>query len=102
MSAASAQLRFAADVAVFLVAGAGLTLLVARGHLLVADARARGPVAAGFVLVAAGAFAHGAGLVDDPSATSLVILRVAGVVLLSVAPARWSGAALGRLGFAAG
>jgi PAS domain S-box-containing protein len=102
MSAAAAQLRFAADVAVFLVAGAGLTLLVARGHLLVADARARGPVAAGFVLVAAGAFAHGAGLVDDPSATSLVILRVAGIALLVFAPARWSGAPLGRLGFAAG
>jgi two-component system sensor histidine kinase VicK len=101
-AAAAAQLQFAAGFAVFLVAGAGLTLLLVRGDLLVDGIRSRGPVAAGFVLVAAGAFAQSVGIVDDVRSPSFAAVRLIGVALLAIAPVHWAGSALGRLSFAAG
>lgn len=102
MSAAAAQLRFAADFAIFLVAGSGLVLLALRPHLLVSAERARALVAAGFALLAATALASGGGYVDDPSEPALVVLRLTAVLLLFAAPARWPGADIGRLGFSVG
>jgi len=102
MSAAAAQLRFAADFAVFLVAGAGLALLVVRPNLLVAAEQARGLVAAGFGLLAAAALASGGGYVDDVASPGLVALRLAGAALLVAVPLRWAGPDVGRLGFAVG
>jgi PAS domain S-box-containing protein len=91
VSTSAAQLQFAAEFAVFLVAGAGLALLVLRPALLVAGEPARRFVAAGFVLVGAAAFAHGALLVEDARSPLLVVGRVAGVALLLAAPVRWAG-----------
>lgn len=99
MSAAEAQLRFAADFAVFLVAGSGLVLLAVRPKLLVTVERARGVVAAGFAVLAGAALASSGGYVDDPASPGLVAARLAGVVLIAAAPLRWPGDALGRLAF---
>ena len=101
MTAAEAQLRFAADFALVLVAGSGLALLAVRPLLLVGAARARTIVAAGFALLVAAAFASGGGFVDA-DATALVAVRLAAVACLAVAPVRWPGSSVGRVGFAVG
>ncbi|MBA2280207.1 MAG: PAS domain S-box protein [Acidimicrobiia bacterium] len=101
MSAAAAQLRFAADFAVFLVSGAGLTLLVVRPALLVAGDRTRVAVAGGFGLLALAALLSGA-FADPDRALGLAALPLVAAALLAVAAIRWPGAALGRLGFVTG
>jgi two-component system, OmpR family, sensor histidine kinase VicK len=97
MSSGAAQLRFAAEFGVFIVAGAGITLLLLRPALLVAAERARPLVGIGFLLLAAASVAHGVGFVDEVDAPSLVIIRLLGILGVSAAAARWPGGATGRL-----
>jgi PAS domain S-box-containing protein len=101
VTAAEAQLRFAADFALVLVAGSGLALLAVRPLLLVAADRARTVVAAGFGLLVAAAFASGGDFVDVDAA-ALVAVRLVAVACLLVAPLRWPGSTVGRIGFAVG
>lgn len=89
MSTAAAQLQFAAEFALFLVAVGGLCFALLRPELLVEGVVARTALAGGVGALAAASFLHGALLVDDPGAGVLVALRVAGLVLLAVVVARW-------------
>lgn len=96
MSSGAAQLRFAADFGVFLVAGAGITLLLLRPALLVTVERARAVVAIGFAMLAGASVAHGSGLVEDLDHPVLVAVRVLGAVLVAASPLRWPGGSTGR------
>ena len=89
VTTAAAQLRFAAEFATFLAAGAGLSLAVLRPALLAAGVRARLLAGAGFVAVAVAAFVHGALLVDDAADPTLLAVRAAGVVLLAASIPAW-------------
>ena len=97
MSTAAAQLQFAAEFALFLVAVAGLSLALLRPELLVDGAAARGALAAGVGALAAASFLHGALIVQSPDAAALVLLRLLGVVLLFGALLRWRGGVTSRL-----
>jgi len=96
MSTTEVQLRFAAEFALFLVSLAGLGYAALRADLLVERAPARAGAAAGFAALAAGAFLSGALIVDDPGDATVVALRVAGVVLLTLSSRWWRTANGGR------
>ncbi len=96
VSTAAAQLRFATEFAIFLAAGAGLCLALLRPTLVMADARGRALMGAGFVAVGVAAFVHGSLLVPDDRSTGLLLLRSAGLVLLAVSSTRWTGAERSR------
>ncbi len=96
MTTAAAQLQFAAEFALFIVAVAGLAFAVLRAELLVNGTATRNAVALGFGCLAGAAFAHGALLVDDADATLLVTLRSAGLLLLIPAAWRWRSDQVGR------
>ncbi|MDQ3304631.1 MAG: ATP-binding protein [Actinomycetota bacterium] len=104
MSAASAQLGFAAEFVLFLAAVAGLGVVV-RGKLLAGERQGQLLLALGFIAVGVAAFLHGSLLQDDPAAPGVVVTRLVGLVLLGagslrsgdVAPRRQVGLALGLL-----
>jgi two-component system sensor histidine kinase VicK len=98
LSTAAAQLQFAAEFAVFLVAGAGIALLVLRPGLLVEGLRPRRAVIAGFALLAVAAFTRGALLVEAADEPALVAVRAAGIVVLFPGPLYWRGGPTGRVG----
>lgn len=102
MSTAAAQLQFAAEFAVFLVAGAGIALLALRPGLLVEGLRARRAVIAGFALLAVAAFTRGALLVEAADEPALVAVRAAGILALLAGPLRWRGGAIGGVSLAFG
>ena len=89
MTTAAAQLRFAAEFATFLAAGAGLTLAVLRPGLLAAGVRARVLAVVGFLAVAIAAFLHGSLLVDDPADVLLLVVRGGGIALLALSAPSW-------------
>ena len=95
MPAFSAQYQFAAEFIVFLVALAGLALVVLRGEPLTTRRGARLALAAGFVGIGASAFLQGSLLVADTQA--LAALRAAGVVAVVVGSLNWRGSALSRV-----
>ena len=97
MSTAGAQLQFAADFAVFLVALAGLSFVVLRAELLVDGSVRRFAFAAGLFSIGAAAFLHGALIVEDVDNGWLVALRVVGIVLLAIVPTGWLAGNGGRL-----
>src|SRR4051812_32111870 len=102
MSTAGAQLQFGAEFAVFLVALAGLSFVLLRAELLVDGAAQRFGLAAGLGCIGAAAFLHGSLIVDDANSASLVGLRVAGIVLIAIAPFGWRAGDGGRLWLWAG
>jgi two-component system sensor histidine kinase VicK len=102
VSSGAAQLRFAADFGVFLVAGAGITLLLLRPALLVSVERARAAVAVGFALLAGASVAHGGGLVDELDHPALVVARVVGALLVAASALRWPGTPTGRAAIGTG
>src|SRR5690606_40651546 len=89
MSATEVQLRFAAELALFLVALAGLGSTFLRADLLVQRTSARAGVALGFAGLGAAAFASGSIIVDDPTEAVVVGSRVAGIVFLLLASRWW-------------
>jgi len=102
VTTAGAQLQFGAEFAVFLVALAGLSFVLLRAELLVDGAAQRFGLAAGLGSLGAAAFLHGSLVVDDPNSAGLVGLRIAGVVLLAIAPFGWHARNGGRLWLWAG
>jgi len=88
MSATDVQLRFAAELALFLVSFAGFGLTLLRPELLLVRSNVRSGVAAGFGALAVAAFCSGALLFEDPDAALLVALRALGVLVLG-ATSRW-------------
>jgi len=96
VTTAAAQLQFAAEFALFIVAVAGLAFAVLRADLLVNGTATRNAVALGFGCLAGAAFAHGALLVEDADASLLVALRSAGLLLLIPAAWRWRSDQVGR------
>ncbi len=104
MSAASAQLAFAAEFVLFLAAVAGLGVVV-RAKLLAGERRGQLLLAAGFIALGVAAFLHGSLLQPDAAAPGVLVTRVLGLALLGVgmlrsddaAPRRQFGLALGLL-----
>src|SRR5688572_9443454 len=96
MPAFAAQYQFAAAFTVFLVALAGLALVILRAEPLTVRPGARTALAAGFLGVGAAAFLQGSLLIDDVNEPLLVALRIAGAAGLLVGSAQWRGNALSR------
>lgn len=88
--AAVAQLAFAAEFALFLVAVAGLACALRPGLLSARDG-ARSLLAAGFLGLATASFLRGAQLAADAGARFVPGLRVASVVVASAGVLRWRG-----------
>lgn len=95
MPAFAAQYQFAASFTVFLVALAGLALVVLR-EALTTRPGARLALGAGFVGIGTGAFLQGSLLVADRDDPALLGLRLAGVVAIAVGSLQWRGSALSR------
>jgi PAS domain S-box-containing protein len=96
MPAFAAQYQFAAAFTVFLVALAGLALVILRAEPLTVRAGARTALAAGFLGVGAAAFLQGSLIVADHNDPLLAALRLAGAAGLLVGSAQWRGNVLSR------
>jgi hypothetical protein len=83
VSDSSPQLRFAVEFATFLVAVAGLAVVVFRPQLVGARARTRLCLVLGFVALAVAAFLHGS-LAAGADNTVLVVVRGLALVLLAL------------------
>lgn len=83
------QLRFAADLVVFIVAMAGV-IVAARPNAIDRDPVTRTLFAAGFLARAAAAFLEGTFIIVDYSRPALVALRVIGIAFLATACLRWA------------
>jgi two-component system sensor histidine kinase VicK len=95
MPAFAAQYQFAASFTVFLVALAGLALVILR-EALTTRAGARLALGAGFVGIGTGAFLAGSLIVPDQADPALLALRVAGVGALIVGSVAWRGSPVSR------
>ena len=102
MSSAAAQLRFAAEFATFLVAAAGLAVVLLRPRLVVAAGWPRAALAGGFVAVGLAAFLRGSLVVGDAAGAGVVALGLGGVAALAVGSLRWEAGDLPRALFGAG
>lgn len=93
MSAASAQLQFAAEFVLFVAAASGVAAVLLASRVLGNAPVARGgraALSAGLLLLAAASFLHGSQLVAEADAPVVVGLRVAGVVLAGVGSLAWA------------
>ncbi len=90
MPAFAAQFEFAASFTVFLVALAGVALVVLR-EALTTRAGARVALGLGFLGIGAGAFLQGSLLVVEGDDPTLLALRVAGVAGVLVGSLQWRG-----------
>ncbi|MGH9138666.1 MAG: sensor histidine kinase [Acidimicrobiales bacterium] len=97
MSSGAELLRFAAEFATFLVAGACLALIAMRPGLLVADGGPRLIVGTGFFVLGTTAFVSGASLIDDPDAAAVVVFRLLALALLVALPLAWRGGSPGSI-----
>ena len=89
MSSTDVQLRFAAEVSLFLVSLAGIGFAFLRADLLARRPSARWVATVGFLFLGVAAFASGALVIDDPSDGLLVGLRILGIALVSLASTAW-------------
>lgn len=94
MPAFAAQYQFAAAFIVFLVALAGVALVLLRGEPLTTRASARLALGAGFLGIATEAFLRGSLLVDAPGV--LLGVRTLGLASLIAGSLGWRGSALSR------
>ncbi|MBW3576056.1 MAG: hypothetical protein KY450_14700 [Actinobacteria bacterium] len=92
MSAASAQLGFAAEFVLFLVAVAGVGVVL-RAQLLGSCRQDRMLLAAGFAGVGLASFLHGSLLVADAGASAVAVPRLLGIALLAAGSLRGDGVA---------
>jgi len=87
VSAASAQLGFAAEFVLFLAAVAGLGVVV-RAKLLAGERAGQLLLALGFIGLGLAAFIHGSLLVQTATAPTVIVPRLAGLVLLAAGSLR--------------
>ena len=89
MGSVPAQFEFAAEFAIFLVAAAGVALVLLRAELLSRSPWARACLGLGFAALAAAAFLRGS-LLLQPATNSIVGgLRGGGLILILVGSLRW-------------
>lgn len=89
MASSSVQLHFAAEFATFLVAAAGLAVIVLRAGLLTRARLGAVALGAGFCGVAAAAVLHGSLLVERGSDPAVIGLSIMGLVLLLAGSTSW-------------
>jgi PAS domain S-box-containing protein len=92
-----AQLRFAAELALFLVAAAGCGLLGRRPELLLSRSLARGPAILGLATIGAAAVLRGGSLLDEHDADTIPVVRLVGVGVTVIAAVWWRREGGGRL-----
>ena len=99
--ALDAQVQFATEFALFLVAIAGLALSLLRPELLTRSAPARLALSVGFASLAGAAFIHGSLIANTPDDPVVVVAQCVGWVALFAGALRWTGGPLSqRLVFA--
>jgi signal transduction histidine kinase/HAMP domain-containing protein len=89
MGSVPAQFEFATQFAIFLVAAAGVALVLLRAELLSRSRWARASLGLGFAALAAGAFLSGSLLVEPATNPVVGGLRGAGLVLILIGSLRW-------------
>jgi PAS domain S-box-containing protein len=97
MSASAAQFQFAAEFVTFLVAAAGVALVLLRGELLARAPGARVLLGLGFTSLGASAFLHGSRLVEESDDPVVLVLRAVGVVGIALGSLAWSAGATARI-----
>ena len=97
MSAAAAQFQFAAEFVTFLVAAAGVALVLLRGELLARAPGARVLLGVGFASLGASAFLHGSRVVEESDDPVVLVLRAGGVAGIALGSLAWSAGATARL-----
>ncbi|HEX4979188.1 MAG TPA: ATP-binding protein [Acidimicrobiales bacterium] len=95
-TAVDAQVQFAAEFALFLVALAGLALALLRSELLTSSTGARLLLSVGFASLAGAAFVHGSLLAEAPDDPTVVAAQAAGWVAVAGGATRWTGRRLSR------
>ncbi len=89
MGSVPAQFEFAAEFASFLVAAAGVALVLLRAELLSRSSWARACLGLGFAALAAAAFLTGSLLVQPATDPLVSGLRGAGLILILIGSLRW-------------
>ncbi len=89
MTSTVAQVQFAAEFVTFLVAAAGLALVVLRNELTTSRPPERLALTIGFLATAVAAFAHGSLLLRGDYEAIVIALRVAGIVGLGIGSVLW-------------
>jgi signal transduction histidine kinase len=89
MGSVPAQFEFAAQFASFLVAAAGVALVLLRAELLSRSPWARASLGLGFAALAAAAFLTGSLLVQPATSPVVSGLRGAGLILILIGSLRW-------------
>ena len=97
-----AQVQFATQFALFLVALAGLALSLLRPELLTRSTPMRLVLAVGFAALGGAAFVHGSLILVDAADDVVVVSLVAGWVALAIGSSRWEGGRLSQRGVLAG
>jgi PAS domain S-box-containing protein len=93
---ATAQVQFAAEFALFLVALAGLAIVALRSELLTRSVGLRAVLAFGFAALGGSAFVHGSLIVERSDNAALVLVRAIGWAAIAVGIMRWEGRPLSR------
>ncbi|CAN5597695.1 hypothetical protein BH20ACT2_BH20ACT2_10440 [soil metagenome] len=96
MSTSAAQLQFASELALFLVALAGVALALRPG-LLVSGTRTRAVLGTGFAALAVSSCLHGALLVDDAASPAVLVPRALGVLAVLAVTTSWAGGPRSRV-----
>src|SRR3954447_15325081 len=91
MSTSAAQFQFAAEFVAFLIAAAGLALVLLGANLLTRTVWARILLALGFGGLLAASFLHGSLLVDETRRGLIAGLRAGGIACVAVGSLRWRG-----------
>lgn len=94
--ALDAQVQFATEFGLFLVALAGLALSLLRPELLTRSAGARLALAVGFAALAGAAFVHGSLIVESLGDPIVVIAQAVGWLALLAGATKWTGGVLSQ------
>jgi PAS domain S-box-containing protein len=89
MTSTVAQIQFAAEFVTFLVAAAGLALVILRNELTTSRPPERLALSIGFLATALAAFGHGSLLLKGDFESLVIALRIAGIAGLAVGSIWW-------------
>src|SRR3954470_10393254 len=96
MTTSAAEFQFAAEFIAFVVAAAGLALVMLDADLLARVLWARLLLAAGFAGLVAASFAHGSLLAGTDNDPAIATVRAVGLVCVAAGSLRWRGGAVSR------